>query len=477
MNSNSHISDRIKVDREYEAYNEKWVRLLVDKGLLKPTVDIMPYAKYLMILELNRWLGPFEYAYHINRDWKDDRVENLKVIDTTPMDIEVKYPYDPAKYTGTVYWYKSKRRYVVHLYLKKEYMHDNSLRKKIEKYLNIYIVETEKLNRFLNKGEKVIFKDDDKTNYKIDNLKVIKPNGEDIEVKYPYDPKRYYGMRYCDKTSKRYTVYLYLKNEYRTKNTSKKEKEIKLSINKYIAETEIKYRFLNKDEKVIFKDGDRANYKVDNLEVKNNCERGYGKLPLGPVPFQDYHTAFTIYPDDVYKRSRATLYHKNDRKKDTGMALSRYLVCVDRGEWLPKNIHVHHVDNDIKNDILDNLKIITVDDHKKITSKEKIEKTPKIKISCNGCNNSFKKLLSNVKILLKSSKTNNIFCSRICRSKYIQDGNNIKHKKLITSNCIIYNKGIDIPENGTIIKSRFNPENVPICSMTCVNKYLSKKDV
>ena len=51
MDNNNHISNLIKVDREYEAYNEKWVRLLVDKGLLEPTLDIMPYAKYLMIVE------------------------------------------------------------------------------------------------------------------------------------------------------------------------------------------------------------------------------------------------------------------------------------------------------------------------------------------------------------------------------------------------------------------------------------------
>ena len=79
---------------------------------------------------------------------------------------------------------------------------------------------------------------------RIENLKLIDIETIDIEVKYPYDPVRYYGRRYWDRTNRKYKVYLFLKNEYRTKDTSKKEKEIKLSINKYIAETEIKYRFL-----------------------------------------------------------------------------------------------------------------------------------------------------------------------------------------------------------------------------------------
>ena len=341
-----------------------------------------------MILELNRWLGPFEYAYHINRKWKDDRIENLKIIDTTPVDIEIKYPYDPVKYTGTRYWYKSTRRYTVQLRLKDEYSHDKTLKK-----------------------------------------------------------------------------------------------EIAVSMHKYVGETELKYRFLRDDEKVIFIDGDKTNYHVDNLEVMKKGERvrkkGHSNLPLGPVPFQNYRPSFVNYPNDVYKRSRVNLLHKNDRNKDTGMHLARYLVCVDRKEWLPEHLHVHHIDNDIKNDTLENLEIITVDEHRKITDIETIEKTPRVKIHCDGCKNSFEKHLSIVKALLKSSKSNNIFCSNDCRWDYVRKNgkNNIKHKKLIAHNCVICNKDINIPEDGTMTKSKFNPKDVPICSMTCVNKYLSRNGV
>ena len=388
MDSNNHISNLIKVDREYEAYDEKWVRLLVDKGLLKPTVDIMPYAKYLMIVELNRWLGPWEYAYHINRKWKDDRIENLKIIDTTPVDIEIKYPYDPVKYTGIRYWYKSTRRYTVHLSLKNEYSHDKTLKK-----------------------------------------------------------------------------------------------EIAVSMHKYVGETELEYRFLKDDEKVIYIDSDNTNYDVDNLKVMKKGERGskirHSSLPLGPVPFQDYHLSFVNYPKNVYKRSRVNLLHKDDHKKDTGMHLARYLVCVDKGEWLPKHLEVHHVDNNIKNDILDNLEIITKEEHDKISYEERKEKTPKVEITCDGCNDTFEKLLCEVRRNLNNEKTksNNIFCSWPCRSKYIQSGNKVVYKKLITYNCIICNKNINIPENGIIVKSEFNPDDVPICSMTCVNKYLSRNGV
>ena len=246
-------------------------------------------------------------------------------------------------------------------------------------------------------------------------------------------------------------------------------------MHKYIVETEIENRFLNDNEKVIFKDGDITNYDVSNLKV---MEIGGRSGPKGPVPFQDYHPSFNIYPKNVYKRSYVYLYHKNDREKNTSMYLSRYLVCVDKGEWLPTHLHMHHIDNDIKNDSLDNLEIITIDDHRKITYEEKIEKTPRVEISCDGCNNNFEKRLCEVRRNLnnKKTKSNNFFCSRLCRSKYIQSGNKIKDKELITSNCIICNNNIDIPENSTMVKSKFNPENVPLCSLNCVNKYISKKN-
>ena len=38
-----------------------------------------------MILELNQWLTSDKYAYHINRDFMDNRIENLKIIDITPV--------------------------------------------------------------------------------------------------------------------------------------------------------------------------------------------------------------------------------------------------------------------------------------------------------------------------------------------------------------------------------------------------------
>ena len=133
----------------------------------------MSYASYLMILKLNRWLEPWEYVYHINRKWKDDRIENLKIIDITLKDIEVKYPYDPERYYGRLRWDKTDKRYIVILFLKKEYRNNKTLKKEMNRSINIYIAETEILKRFLNDNEKVIFINGDKTIYNKENLKII----------------------------------------------------------------------------------------------------------------------------------------------------------------------------------------------------------------------------------------------------------------------------------------------------------------
>ena len=240
---------------------------------------------------------------------------------------------------------------------------------------------------------------------RIDNLKLINIEAIDIEVKHPYDPVRYYGRKYWDKRSRKYIVHLYLKDEYRGDNNLKKR--IPVSIHKYIAETELENRFLDDNEKVIYIDGNKTNYHVDNLKV---IKKGKRSGLLGPVPFQDYRPSFVNYPDDIHKRSRVNLYHKNDRNKNTGMHLARYLVCVDRSEWLPEHLHVHHIDNDIKNDTLDNLEVISMDEHRKITDIETIEKTPRVKILCDGCKHSFEKLLCDVRNNLNNEKTksNNI---------------------------------------------------------------------
>ena len=132
------------------------------------------------------------------------------------------------------------------------------------------------------------------------------------------------------------------------------------------------------------------------------------------------------------------------------MNLARYLVCVDRGKWLPEHFQVHHVDNDIKNDALENLKVVTKEEHDIISAIERIEKTPRVEILCDGCNDSFERRLFDVRSNLnnKKTKSNDVFCSRLCRYPYISKygRNNIKYKKLITQKCIIPNNNLDIPD-------------------------------
>ena len=83
----------VHIDRTTIYFNDPDYSSIEDLGEVK-------YATYLMMQQKGRWLESWEYVHHINRDWKDDRLENLEIIDTTPQPIEVKYPYDPEKYYG-----------------------------------------------------------------------------------------------------------------------------------------------------------------------------------------------------------------------------------------------------------------------------------------------------------------------------------------------------------------------------------------
>ena len=190
----------------------------------------------------------------------------------------------------------------------------------------------------------------DTTDDRIENLKFINIFAKDIEVKYPYDPERYYGRRCWFKTHKKYVVYLYLKNEYRNTDMSRKEKVIERPINIYIAETEKLKRFLNDDEKVIFIDGDKTNYDVDNLKiVKGICS----KYPQAEVPYQEYRIGTEC--KNQSGNVGINLYHMKNKSTRIFVVRSMYRYCVKLGRKLERNEKLVYIDGNRLNDDIDNL--------------------------------------------------------------------------------------------------------------------------
>ena len=334
--------------------------------------DCITYAQYVLYKEKRIILKPWEIIYYINRNMKDDRIENFKVIDTRSINIEVKYPYDPKEYNATINWHSRGQSFNVKFYPK------NKFSFKKMKSLNIYIAETEKLKRFLND-----------------------------------------------------------------------------------------------DEKVIFIDGDRSNYNQDNLKVMKKVERIKSKYPTGEIPFQDYYIGNIFINPRENDRKFIKLYPKTGKKLPP-IIYSRYRMQVIEGRLLDKNEEVDHIDANPTNDADDNLQILTKEEHRNKTNKEKLEMSPKIGTCCDGCKNDFINYLWDIRSLLRNRKTNNLFCSKKCKKKYIQEGNKIQKKELIKYTCAGTGREVYIPENSKFLPSKFNPDALPFYDHFSVLKWIRK---
>ena len=240
----------VHIDRTTIYFNDPDYSSIEDLGEVK-------YATYLMMQQKGRWLESWEYVYHINRDWKDDRLENLEIIDTTPQPIEVKYPYDPEKYHGTINWDKRRREYIVNLYLKKEYRHDINLEKRIRLSLKTYTVETEILNRILEKDETIIFKDKNKLNCNKDNLKIRREGELEDGERYPID--EYVCTKQLNYKGNRYIAHIYVKGNI-------EQSRLGMGYARWVM-TKHLGRWLTDNEEVHHKDNNTLNDDISNLKL------------------------------------------------------------------------------------------------------------------------------------------------------------------------------------------------------------------
>ena len=423
----------------------------------------MSYAHYLMCLKEKRWLENYEFVYHLNRDWKDDRIENLKIIDTRPQSIEVKYPYDPERYYGRRCWDKTSEYYYVCLLLKKEYKNSENLEKLIQRPINIYIAETEKLKRFLNDNEKVIYIDKDKTNYNKENLKVMK-KGEIGHSQFPIGEKPFQdyriGSEYEKDNSKNIYIPLY--------HIKSRNKQTSIVRSKYRYELKLG-RFLKENERLVYKDGNHLNDDIDNLTHKT--------YPQAPYPFEDYLLGST-YKHNKNERKQINLSHKTDSYKDLTMNYARYRKQVLESRFLTKDEEVDHIDANPLNDADDNLQILTKKEHDIKSAQEQKEMAPKIVTCCDGCKNEFIEQLNYIRFQLnrKENKSNNLFCTGECRWNYIRTYgiNNIKYKKLIKYICSGTGKEIELAEDMKFLPSKFNPDALPFYDSSAVLKWMKK---
>jgi hypothetical protein len=134
-------------------------------------------------------------------------------------------------------------------------------------------------------------------------------------------------------------------------------------------------------------------------------------MEICPEPFLGYK-ATEFYSK---KEGRCYIILRKEGKRPTSMSRARYKMCIKEKRKLNKNEHVDHIDNNPKNDDINNLQILTLaENNKKYRKFAKIKKAM-VKMICPCC----KKIFIKEKHQSFLSKKNKRFdsCSRRCGGK------------------------------------------------------------
>ena len=115
----------------------------------------------------------------------------------------------------------------------------------------------------------------------------------------------------------------------------------------------------------------------------------------------------------VSKGLRKNVVLFNSDSDRTTISYARYLMCVKIGDFLPASVEVDHIDADKTNDTLENLQVLSVEDHKIKTAKEAAAKSMGVQeVACAYCHTLFNRRVRTIRNGRK------IFCSRSCNAKY-----------------------------------------------------------
>ena len=228
-------------------------------------------------------------------------------------------------------------------------------------------------------------------------------------------------------------------------------------------------RRLERNEYIVYKDGNKLNDDIDNLTHKT--------LEQAEHPFEDYFIG-NIFIENKNGRKRIWLRHETNPEKIITTQYSRYRKQVIEGRIFETWEEVDHIDGNKFNDSDNNLQILTDKEHRKKSDQDRVEMAPKVTICCDGCNEKFELqigILRGKLIWINKQELNNIFCCSECRRNYIQNGNDIQKKELIKYICAGTGVELFIPENAKFLSSRFNPDALPFYDRFAVLKWLFNK--
>ena len=113
----------------------------------------------------------------------------------------------------------------------------------------------------------------------------------------------------------------------------------------------------------------------------------------------------------VNKEPRRNIILFNNEDDRTTIPYARYLKTVEIGNFIPDGYEVDHIDSDPMNDALENLQILTVEEHKEKTARE--SSVLRYELVCKQCGTIFFKQESRI-----SKKAKGVFCSKSCVGKH-----------------------------------------------------------
>ena len=129
-------------------------------------------------------------------------------------------------------------------------------------------------------------------------------------------------------------------------------------------------------------------------------------------------------------RQRITLFRED--KTGTVMSYARYLLSVKEGRILEQHEEADHINADPTDDSLENLQILTIEDHVRKTASENAAEVDLL--ICTHCGVEFLRPSR----IARYSKPNNVFCGYSCNGKYhTKELPNLGKNKKITHEDIL----------------------------------------
>lgn len=157
------------------------------------------------------------------------------------------------------------------------------------------------------------------------------------------------------------------------------------------------------------------------------------KRKSGESPFND----FWVYGPILHKtEGRYFVYLVNKKTGEkTSTSLARYKMSIHLGRILTNNEFVDHIDENKKNDSLENLQILTRKENNEKSRLHRKTKKQMVKLCCPGCGCEFERERRQTHL-----SKNNVFttCSRSCGGKVralLQHGK-LSVEEIISSNIL-----------------------------------------